>query len=407
MTEIGLQKLWNKDQLRSLQGLVSEIFEMASGRRDLPRGFLGTMPMTLSRRSIPMIKHSDYVILEKSDGARYLMLVLERGVLLIDRRMNFYPVEPDPNILLPTTEPTRQDRTLLDGELTLNLITQQWEYLVYDTISINGDTSVAQLDYRQRLINAENFITFPRCFSSNASGSLRIRVKDFYEKNQIKDLFKKITKDDSGEYIYANGDRKDGPICNHNDGCIFAPVQMEYQIKTCHALLKWKPPHLNSVDFQLLLEQTGNGTIKTTIAYQGDHGPVKLREVMFPRAQKAEWAKNFQRVNGSIVECTYDRRAGEWRYIREREDKDRPNYSSTVIDTLESTAEEVLREELIAVLMSSPVNPELSKQKRLIYSEDRPDDLFCNLHEDYLRTLPISTVPVPVPMNPHHRGRSR
>lgn len=89
--------------------------------------------------------------------------------------------------------------------------------------------------------------------------------------------------------------------------------RMEYQIKTCHALLKWKPPHLNSVDFQLLLEQTGNGTIKTTIAYQGDHGPVKLREVMFPRAQKAEWAKNFQRVNGSIVECTYDRRAGEWR----------------------------------------------------------------------------------------------
>jgi len=348
-----------------------------------------------------MIRMSDYVVLEKSDGVRYLMLALEIGTLLIDRRSNFFPVEPDPNICLPKTRdklnPERQHKTLLDGELTLNLITNEWEYLVYDLICLNDDASVARHNYRERLILAENWVTYPRCFSSNASGSLRIRVKDFYEKNQILSLFNKITKDEEGEYVYSNADRRDGPICNHNDGCIFAPVRMEYQIKTCPALLKWKPPHLNSVDFQLILECT-DGAVKSHIGYQGDNGPVRLREVYFPSSQKAEWKRDFDRFNRSIIECAFDRLAGEWRYIRTRDDKDHANYSSTVIDTLESTAEEITRDQLIEGIIRSRVPSDVANITRLILTPQYRNDLYDSSNEDYLQTMPISTVPMPLPM---------
>lgn len=45
------------------------------------------------------------------------------------------------------------------------------------------------------------------------------------------------------------------PSLNHeNDGLILTPVNESYEVGTCRSWLKWKPPHLNTVDFHLYID---------------------------------------------------------------------------------------------------------------------------------------------------------
>ena len=40
-----------------------------------------------------------------------------------------------------------------------------------------------------------------------------------------------------------------------NDGLIFTPIDAPYKAGTDETLFKWKPPHLNSVDFELCVKR--------------------------------------------------------------------------------------------------------------------------------------------------------
>lgn len=375
-----------------------------------------------------MVASNDYVILEKSDGTRYMLLAVTDFVVLIDRRMRFYIVDPNPAIMRKGFV-APQDNTLLDGELTFNLMTQQWDYLIYDAISIDGDLTVAQLGFRQRMQVAEVYVAGPRLWAPFCSGLLRLRIKDYYEKRDIRNLFSRIRRDPTGHYVYLNNDRRDGVLCNANDGLIFSPVGMAYQVRNCPALLKWKPPHLNSIDFTLQLEQTVDRkrkqpTVRSFIAYQGERTLVRLREVYFSSKLRNMFATEFQKYNNTVVELSYDRNAGEWRYIRRREDKAAPNYSSTVIDTMETIAESMEREELVCYLEKSSA-PLPQGQKEIIETVAKNveactfrNDYFDESNEDYLVTTPISHVPMPHmiptpgrrqnrPRRPHADGRHR
>jgi hypothetical protein len=364
------------------------------------------MALSLSRRHMQMIAANDYVALEKSDGVRYMLMTLPDFVVLIDRRMSIFIVEPNPVIPSFGNPSCLQENTLLDGELTYNLALVRWEYLIYDAVAIDGDLHVAKLGFRQRLRAVESYVTAPRVWSPAVSGLLRLRVKDYYEKPMILDLFNHIKKDTKGEYVYVNHHRRDGIMCNLNDGVIFTPCLMPYVVKNCPALLKWKPPQLNSVDFALQLERaveprTDMPTVKTFIAYRGDSGNCRLREVYFPSKLKRTWAAAFDEYNNAIVELSYERGAGEWRFIRRREDKDTPNFSSTVIDTMESIAESMDREELVSFVKRKSAPPPSAVEK-LIQEQTMAravctfkDDLFDADNLAYSLTTPISRIPAP------------
>ncbi len=47
------------------------------------------MPVTFSRRHFPTIQRVPYYVSEKTDGIRYLMLVLDNGAFFIDRKFSF------------------------------------------------------------------------------------------------------------------------------------------------------------------------------------------------------------------------------------------------------------------------------------------------------------------------------
>lgn len=386
---------------------------------DRLRRFPGTMPMTLSRRHLDMVCGNDYVCLEKSDGTRYMLFAISTHVFFIDRRSKVYPVDPNPEILTQGFS-GRQDNTILDGELTYNMITNQYEYLIYDAVAIDGDLSIASKGFRERMQAAETFVAAPRAWAPFYAGLLRLRIKDFHERNQIRNLFDRIRKDPSGNYIYVNNDRRDGPLCNLNDGAIFVPVKLPYHVKNSTTLLKWKPPHLNSVDFQMLLTPTTDSkrkepSVRVTLAYKGDGQDMQhLREVHIPHKIRRHWAADLKKYHNTVAEFAYDRGAGEWRYIRQREDKEIPNFSNTIISTLETIAESVEREELVIMMEKTP-SPPRDQQPFVDFASKNAaactfrNDLFDDRNLDYLETTPISvTSPpnmVPPPNLENRRGR--
>ncbi len=154
-------------------------------------------------------------------------------------------------------------------------------------------------------------------------------------------------------------------------------------------------------------------SVKTSIAYKGERGIVKLRQVHFPSKQKLEWAKQFDRFNDSIVELSYDRHAGEWRYIRQREDKEMPNFSSTVIDTLESIAESMDREEL--VLFTEKHSRPPPKSAEAFVTANIANERACTVRNDlydadnkaYLLSTPVSLIAPPCIQVPRGMGRGR
>lgn len=402
MSELGLKPVRDRALVNRLCSHCNGLVKKATAHNGPVSRFPGTMPLSLSRRHLNMIASSDYVALEKSDGMRYMLMAVKDFVVLFDRRMTVFIVEPNPSIPSFDDPACPQDNTLLDGELTYNLTLEKWEYLVYDAVAIDGDLSVAKLHFRQRLRAAETYVAAPRVFAPIVSGRLRLRVKDYYEKSDLRRMFENIKKKPNGDYVYMNHHRRDGPLCNLNDGVIFAPCKMPYVVKNCSALLKWKPPQLNSVDFELQLERaqdprTKSPTVRSYIAFRSTNGANhRLREVYFPSKLKRSWATEFDKYNGAIVELSFDPAAGEWRYIRMRSDKDIPNFSATVIDTMESIAESMDREELTLYLekRSAPIPNDVEAIVRGVQSERKKcvfsDDLFDEANSSYVTTLPMS-----------------
>lgn len=421
MSELNLVPVDERDaNRRQLVDHFLLLTKQAAKYSDRLVRFPGTMPITFSRRHLDMVSANDYVCLEKSDGTRYMLFTVTDHVLLIDRRMKVYVVDPNPQIMCQGF--TRlQDNTILDGELTLNMITGYYEYLIYDVVAIDGDLNIAQLSFRERMQAAEAFVAAPRSWAPFTAGLLRFRVKDFYERNQIRNLFKHILKTPTGQYVYFNNNRRDGVICNETDGVIFVPVKLPYHLKNSTTLLKWKPPHLNSVDFHMSVtpivdQRRKEPSVRVEIAYKGDgSGVQQLREVHIPFKNRKEFAADIGKYDNSIAEFAYDRACGEWRYMRQREDKDTPNYSSVIINTLETIAEAVEREELVLRMEKTPNPPE--DQRDVIEATYRNaaacifrNDLFDDSNPDYLSTAPISLIPppnLPIPAGLDHRRRKR
>lgn len=406
MAEIGIIPIADNNPERcQLVAHFLTLMAKATRHPDQLTRFPGTMPSTLSRRHLEMVSKHDYVCLEKSDGTRYMLLAVKTHVVLIDRRLKVYVIEPNPQILTQGYT-DRQENTILDGELTYNQITACWEYLIYDAVVIDNDFDIAQLGFRQRMQAAEFYVAGPRLWAPFCAGLLRIRIKDFYERNEVRVLFDHICKDSSGKYVYVNNNRRDGVLCNENDGLIFAPVQMPYQLKNSDTLLKWKPPHLNSVDFQMQLtrivdQRRKEPSVRVVVAYMGTGSRVHpLREVYVPFKIRSKWAANFEHFNNSIAEFGYNRSTGDWHYIRQREDKDIPNFQNTIISTIETIAESIEREELVLRMEKTAnapsdqlsfvdMNRQNKKQCTFI------NDYFDHRNHEYLLATPISITPPP------------
>ena len=128
---------------------------------------------------------------------------------------------------------------------------------------------------------------------------------------------------------------------HETDGLILQPLMDPYTPGTCPVQLKWKPPDLNSVDFLLNIVTLQNvGCLKEKVGYLYVTGYDQ------PFSQLAKLDAELKHYDKRIIECTWDVKSKQWKFLRVREDKTFPNAVKTAAAVCESIKNPVTKENL-------------------------------------------------------------
>lgn len=363
------------------------------GSTSSPHIFPGGQPVSFESRHLSILETEDYYVCEKSDGVRYLLYFCSPpsgpAAFLIDRNYVFRYLGP---LVLPGKDlKTPHEETLLDGELLVDTYedvveTKGVEKVKEDIYDLDGEKEeVPKKTTKKRKVTS--FMIFD-CLLVNGRNviheSLPNRLKHVqndvihpFNQLKLKDSFpflvqmKTMYKPYHMQHLFAEVIPK---LAHENDGLIFTPVEDPYRSGTCQRMLKWKPAHLNSVDFKLVKSEDSNGKSKFTlqVAQSGQH---KDYAPFRPEPEDAEsW--NVNPPLGKILECRYDpewivdeKKPGGWRFIRFREDKVMANAQHVVQKIIDSIGDNVKQDHLIKSCDRIKKNwdlrhPEESKPKR-------------------------------------------
>lgn len=126
------------------------------------------------------------------------------------------------------------------------------------------------------------------------------------------------------------------------DGLIFQPFDDVYEFGQCKAILKWKPPELNSVDFRLVIErETGEGLLNQLV------GKLMVGGLGVPFST-IKVTKQLKQYHNKIIECTFENNT--WKFMRERTDKSFPNKFATANAVMKSIKNPVTKQYLYRVI---------------------------------------------------------
>ena len=148
---------------------------------------------------------------------------------------------------------------LFDGELIVDEIDNKnyLRYLIFDCIIYNFE-SVFNRSYKERLEYAQTYINTLELSNKflgkanvlpyTAAGTLEYQEITLYLKDFYKTSAKPEETTDPDFFI-----RNMAPRLPHkNDGIIFTQNKADYAVGGTDTILKWKPPHENSIDFLLV-----------------------------------------------------------------------------------------------------------------------------------------------------------
>lgn len=346
--------------------------------------FPAPQPRSLNRKSIKLINPDDYVVSEKSDGVRYLLVLgtYPRSIVLppntirefaafIDRRFQIYQT-------IVTAKKQFFKGTILDGELVWefekNLKTPRHLFLVFDIVAHKGE----RVGYRGFLERYElihkiidvfpnDILSEPMTWEHMATKlskegkivslglgteyCLQIRPKAFGPMKEI-------------ESIMAN--RKQ--LRHHSDGLIFMPKMLPVTAGSHPAMFKWKEH--NTIDFLLTGRVSTNsdvvvipGWVLNLFSADTDshnnsvlvnaHNLLEKPIILIPNAvlltiiesSKSKYMLTFQHhvecrmsVTSTHIECEID---------KVRPDKYLPNHVRILKLTMESVLEKVEFKELV------------------------------------------------------------
>jgi mRNA guanylyltransferase len=196
--------------------------------------FPGAQPVSMSLSNLTKIQKNTFLVCEKSDGVRYLLCQTKSGSYLLNRKNTYFQCNIDAIRIIPEAC-QRNLYFLLDGELIIDKKFNKtyYNFLVFDGLCVNGKNVMAR-DYIDRLKEIKPFID---SISQKAGISIRLFLKDLFSPKSIPFLFQNII-----------------PKLSHeNDGLIFTENKCPYYPGTCDSIIKWKPIHLNTIDFILVL----------------------------------------------------------------------------------------------------------------------------------------------------------
>lgn len=270
----------------------------------------------------------------KADGVRYMMLIDgEDDVYVFDRDHNVFHV---PSLHFPhRKEPGRNIKdTLLDGEMIVDKVEGKdiFRYLIYDIVKFEGKP-VGKCNFGTRLHCIGHEIIGPRNSAiqsgaiDKASETFSVRQKDFWPIDCVEKLL--------GEKFQAG-------VAHEIDGLIFQPEPDPYEPGRCQSVLKWKPPHLNSVDFKLqVVKEVKEGMLPEWKGY------LYVLHMDTPFAQ-IKMTKDLKQYNSKIIECSFEN--GAWKLLRERTDKSFPNAYNTAVGVCNSIQFPITKEMLVGFI---------------------------------------------------------
>ncbi|KAJ4298252.1 Dcp1p-Dcp2p decapping enzyme complex alpha subunit [Kalmusia sp. IMI 367209] len=305
--------------------------------RDNPK-FPGAQPVSFARQHLTELQQREYFMCEKTDGIRCLLWLHYKdnpnsdGVLpmtfLIDRKNNYYDVSPA--IRIPYHQaPNNSDAFLYDTILDGELVNDQYPdgskkliFYVFDCLAIDG---IGPLDKRLGIMRVQLFQPWQKYLLQHKLSPplepFKVMEKTQHSSYHIGHMFDTIL-----------------PTLRHgNDGLIFTCKSTRYQFGTDNHILKWKPPHENTIDFKLRIgefpmfdpEDGEEGLIPDYDAKPNrfellvNHGKNQYRPFahdLYVTDQEWEMLKGLnQRLDGRIIECFRDTN-GRWSVLGSIED---------------------------------------------------------------------------------------
>jgi hypothetical protein len=283
--------------------------------------FPGPQPISIERKHFPVLRSAEYVVCEKTDGERHMMVALiyegKPKCFFVNRAFDMIEVKINLN-------KKAYEGTILDGELYDNTL------MVYDSVLVNG-VLVAHQNLDERLAAAEEMMKFIIYMKSD---KYRLKMKTFH---MMKDFG--VFMD---EYLPT--------VQQKIDGLVFTPVYEPIRLGTHETMFKWKPLEKNTVDFLMKREPTREtpGCKPGPLAwrlYVQEKGKLYFEsEIPLNRISDEPWFED-----GAIVECRYVTWESPmwWKPLKRRRDKTHPNNRRTFYRTIVNIKEDIQMKEFL------------------------------------------------------------
>jgi len=288
--------LWKVISGTPLEQAVIAFIHTSWGTRDY---FPGPQPISIERSHFPLLKKNKYVVCEKSDGVRHLLVSFmfgDKKICVLVNRMFTITLVP---LNLPKVA---YQGTILDGELV------DTTFLIYDAVVVSG-TNVKDFNLIERLQSAEKILM----------GVMRVKTNPVSLKMKTFCSLK--------EYDYNT-------VVSGTDGLIFTPVHESIKTGTHETMFKWKPRDKNTIDFQFKRWDPQN----KWGMYVLEKGRLVFEsELLYIKSP--DWITD----EDCIVECQYmcDEEPRWWKPICIRNDKTHPNNRRTFYRTLFNIRENI------------------------------------------------------------------
>jgi len=227
--------------------------------------FIAASPVTIHKENIirsqeiPNI-YNRYAVTLKADGERYFLYITNDG--------NIYLFNNQFDVISTGLSNLEYKNSLIEGELVETNVKKV--FYAYDMLFSKGidlrnkwlkmmkreenveEKFLGRIDFLDRFLQDKNTIIIKDYSSSNII-ELKKKPYEYSFRNDGSDIFNKISK------IW--GDRKTNPF--HVDGIILCPIMEHYPHRGggWKSLFKWKPVHLNTIDFLVKYVKNENGII--------------------------------------------------------------------------------------------------------------------------------------------------
>ncbi len=268
--------------------------------------FPGSQPISIEYRHFNILKSNQYVVCEKTDGVRFMMLVFiynnKKQCVFINRALDMYTYPL--NFKMDVYK-----GSILEGEMYGDV------FMIYDILLSCGET-VSNCDFLTRLKSIEKNMKMLTCLKYDP---IKLKIKTFHIMNEYRQFLE--------EYLPT--------VTETIDGLIFTPVNDTVKKGTHETMFKWKPRDKNTIDFQV---KRGTDAWRLYVQERGK----LIYESEIPYAMVPENTRTWMEED-AIIECQYmfNDTPMWWKPVNRRYDKTFPNSRRTFYRTLVNIKEDI------------------------------------------------------------------